>query len=292
MSDTRLSCFGALALELTPGALAGRLALPQDQARELGALVASDLLKLVPEVAALDLAFVAAHFDPAELLRPGWPRHAGLVELAQGAPGRRDEARVIAFGSHDGRLPEVLAPDENLVGGPLRLLPFVAVGDEAIATTVGHAFEERLLDTGMAGADTALYAQTAFGAQVEHARYLTVHDLCALTAVQYEHAGLKPLWPLIEAALLAPEGEEWLDAPPEPLARYAAQQVRFAMLDIDAWAEGGFAPAGIDAERMPHAFDQFTMRQRQFAAVLAAHGIAVVFDHAPAGHDPRALLRG
>lgn len=292
MPDTRLSCFGALALELTPGTLAGRLALAQDQARELGARVARDLLKLVPDVAALDLAFVGAHFDPAELLRPGWPRHAGLVELVQGAPGRRDQARVIAFGSRDGRLPDVLAPDENLVGGPLRLLPFVAVGDEATVAAVGHAFEARLLDIGMAGADTALYAQTAFGAQVEHARYLTVHDLCALTAVQYEHAGLKPLWPLIETALLAPDREEWLDAPPEPLARYADGQVRLAMLDIDAWAEGGFAPAGIDAARMPRAFDQFAMRQRQIAAVLAAHGIAVVFDHAPAGCDPRALLRG
>lgn len=292
MSDTRLSCFGALALELTPGTLAGRLALSQEDASALAALVARDLAKFVPDVAMLDLAVLGAHFDPIELLRPGWPRHAELAELAQGAPGRRDEARVIAFGSRDGRLPGPLAPDENFVGGPLRLLPFVAVGGEAAAAAVGQAFEERLLDTGMAGADTALQAQAAFGAQVEHARYLTMHDLCALTAVQYEHAGLKPLWPLVEAAMLAPDAEEWLDAPPEPLARYADGQVRMAMLDIDAWAEGGFAPAGIDAERMPRAFDQFAMRQRQFAAVLAAHGIEVVFEHAPAGRDPRALLRG
>ena len=64
-----------------------------------------------------------------------------------------------------------------------------------------------------------------------------------------------------------------------------------ALLDIDAWAEGGFAPAGADAARLPRAFDQFQIRQRQFAAVLEAHAIPVTFDHCPAGLDPRDVLR-
>jgi hypothetical protein len=37
-----------------------------------------------------------------------------------------------------------------------------------------------LLETGMAEARTALAAQQAFGVAIEHARYLTLHDLAAM----------------------------------------------------------------------------------------------------------------
>lgn len=284
-------CLGALAIELTPGTLASRLALPQLQAGELAGMVARDLAGFVPDVQSLDLAVLAAHFDPVELLRPGWPLHTELGELVAGAPGRRDAGRVIAFGSHEDRLPAALTPDANHVGGALRLLPFVLTGDAEDLSRVAEALESTLLDTGMAHADTALLAQEGFGAQVEHARYLTVHDLCAMTAMQYEHGGLEPLWPLIEAALLAPHAEEWLDAAPEPLARYAGGRVRLAMMDIDVWADAGFAPPDTDAAALPRAFEHFARRQRQFAAVLQAHAIEVVFDHVGGGSDPRQALR-
>lgn len=282
---------GALALELTPGTLASRLALPQLQAGELAGMVARDLAGFEPDVQALDLAVLGAHFDPVELLRPRWPLHTELGELVAGAPGRRDTGRVIAFGSHENRLPAALSPDANQVGGALRLLPFVLTGNPDDLARVAEALESTLLDTGMAHADTALAAQEGFGAQVEHARYLSVHDLCAMTAMQYEHGGLERLWPLIEAALLAPDAEEWLDAPPEPLARYAGGRVRLAMMDIDAWADAGFAPADTDAASLPRAYEQFARRQRQYAAVLQAHAIEVVFDHVGSGSDPRQVLR-
>jgi hypothetical protein len=63
-----------------------------------------------------------------------------------------------------------------------------------------------------------------------------------------------------------------------------------AMLDIDAWAEAGFPPQGSDAGRLARAFERFQMRQRQFAAVLNAHGIPVTFDHCPLGGDPRKAI--
>ena len=94
----------------------------------------------------------------------------------------------------------------------------------------------------MAGAQTALFAQSAFGAQIEHARYFSILDLCAMMALQYEHAGLAPLWPLLECALLSATAEAWLDAPPEPLARFSAGGVRIALLDLDGWLQAGFAP--------------------------------------------------
>lgn len=282
-----LHCFGAMALETA--APPARLVLDRDAAATLADHVANDLQRLLAGVDRLDLAVAAALFDPAELLRPSWPRHAALADLAQRAPGRVG-ARVLGFGAADGAMPPGLDPDPALTGGALLLLPFVLQGDADAATDIGRQMEERLLDTGMADAATALYAQTAFGAKLEHVRYLTMHDLCAMTAMQYEHAGLGPLWPLIEAALLAPETEEWLDAAPEPLARYVDGAVRIGLLDLDAWADRGHAPAGMDADTLSRHFDAFQMRQRQFAAVLGAHGIPVQFDHCPATRDPRDVL--
>lgn len=288
--------FAALALELAPGSLAGRLALDQYAAGGLAALIAADLAKHAPRATALDLAVVAAHFDPVELLRPRWPVHTALAELAARAPGRDRDAsgrqgQIVAFGARDGALPAALSPDANHVGGPLRLVPFALRGDAAALAEVADGLEATLMETGMAGAATALAARDGFGARIEHARYLTLHDLLALTAMQYGHADLGPLWPLIEAALLTPAREEWLDAPPEPLARQIGGEVRIALLDLDVWADAGFAPKDTDAARLARAWERFGMRQRQFAAVLRAHEIPVVFDHCPTGKDPRALLR-
>src|SRR5690606_13507925 len=125
-----------------------------------------DLAKLQPAAAALELVLAGAHYDPVELLRPGWPLHHELDQLAARAPrggGPGNCGRVIAFGSHEGKLPGVLAPSSDFAGGPLRLLPFVLLGDAAVLDTVGEAFERDLVETGMAGADTALLAQELFG---------------------------------------------------------------------------------------------------------------------------------
>src|SRR5690606_7277460 len=138
---------------------------------------------------------------------------------------------------------------------------------------------------GMAGADTALLAQEAFGLQVEHARYLTVHDLCALTAMQYEHAGLAPLWPVLETALLSPGREAWLDQPPEPLLRYADGVARIALFAPAAWRERHAPVVGSPADepgagaRRERLSAHFEARQRQFASLLGAHGVAVEFIH-------------
>lgn len=300
MKAAPLRCTGVLALELTPGTHAAQSTLDAAGAATLAGHIAQDLASLAQDAISLDLGVLGVHYDPVELLRPGWPLHAALAELMMRAPlahlhlpqaEEGGEGRVIAFGTHNGRLPDAaLMPDADHAQGPLRLIPFVWRGDVEVAARVGGVLEEILVDRGMAGAATALFAQQVFGARIEHARYLTIHDLCAMMALQYEHAGLAPLWPLLESALLAPDAETWLDAAPEPLARYAGGGVRIAMFDIDAWAEAGFAPDSLDAEQLPRAFDHFTARQRQFAAVLAAHDVPVTFDHCPAGKDPRKTL--
>jgi len=284
-----LSCLGAVALELAPGSRATRAQLEHPVAAGLAALVARDLAKLVPAVTGLDFALLGGLFDPVELLRPHWPLHAELERLVAQAPGA-GQARVIAFGASAGALPGSLQPQAEFAEGPLRLLPFVLRGDPAQVAAVGAQLEQHLLDLGMAAADTALLAQEAFGATIEHARYLTVHDLAAMTAMQYEHVGLGSVWPLIETALLAPDEETWLDAPPEPLLRISGGEARMAMLDDDSWQANGFAPEGADPDRLERAHGHFQMRQRQIAAVLEAHGIPVTFDFCASGQDPRAVL--
>lgn len=284
------SCLGALALELTPGVRAARSVLDQAAGGELAALVARDLAKFVPQAARLDLALIAALFDPVELLRPRWPLHRELERLIAQAPGG-DGARIIAFAGRDGQLPENLQPHADFVDGALRLLPIVLRGEASIAAGVDAQFEHSLLDIGMAGADTALLAQQAFGASIEHARYLTVHDLAAMMAMQYENVGLGAAWPLIEAALLAPDSEQWLDAPPEPLVRFADGQAQIALLDPETWARSALAPADADQRQLGRAFARFQIRQRQLASLLQAHGIPVSFDHCQTGSDPRAQLR-
>lgn len=278
---------GALALEVTPGSTVANDRLGQAGAGRLGERIAADLARFQPEATLLELALVGAHYDPVELLRPGWPLHRELDQLSARAPGDRSApgGRIVAFGAHDGQLPGTLAPSPDEAGGPLRLLPFVLGGDAATVAAVGDAFERDLVETGMAGADTALLAQELFGLQVEHARYLTLHDLLAMTAMQYEHAGLAPLWPLLEAALLAPGTEEWLDAPPEPLAHYCDGEARIALFSPAAW-HARYAPGAADDAKLAHGFEHFQLRQRQFAAVLGAHGIPVTFAHCGASETP------
>ncbi|GHC12192.1 hypothetical protein [Thermomonas carbonis] len=272
---------GVIALELRDGAPPQHAALVAGAAGDLVAMLGRDLAALVPGVRDCDLALLTAHFDPAEALRPGWPLHRRASELLQRAPGQAQSARMIGFGADAaGTVPMPLQCDPDLHGGGLRILPFVLHGDAARQT--GDALEDVLLDRGMAAADTALALQDGLGAQVEHARYLSLHDLAAMIALQYRNSGLDALWPLLETALLQPDAEAWLDASPEPLARYGDGEVRIAMLDPAAWRSRNAAGES-DCARLERGFEYFQARQRQFAAVLAAHGVPVQFVHCADG---------
>lgn len=290
-SATDSYVMGVIALELSAGQQPLQAALRPQQAGALAERLGRDLVALVPQVGGLDLCLAAAHFDPAEALRPGWPLHRRLQELLQRAPGSNQGARLIAFGADE--LDEVPLPfqaDGELRGGALRVLPFLLSGDPAAVAAVGERLEEILLEAGMAQADTALLAQQAFGAQVEHARYMTAHDLAAMMAMQYQNTGLEALWPVIETALLAPDEESWLDAPPEPLLRYAGGQAHIALFEPAAWRLR-YAPAIADDDKLDRAYQYFQARQQQLAAVLEAHGIPVVFAHCPGRSDPRQSLQ-
>lgn len=294
-NSPRMVVRGALALELVPGSQPGRAALGQIEAGVLAALVGRDLATFAADAAALDLVFAGAHYDPAEVLRPGWPLHRRLEELHARAPqadgAQTDTARIIAFGADDrGAVPQPLRAELELHGGPLRVLPFLLVGSAERTIAVAAAFEHALLERGMAKADTALQAQEAFDAKVEHARYLTAYDLTAMMALQYRHVGLDALWPLLETALLAPEEDAWLDAPPEPLLHYVDGAVRAADFDRGGW-QRRYAADELDPARIDRGFAHFQARQRQLAAILKVHGLGVEFVPCPAGREPQAALR-
>ena len=272
---------GLVALELRDGAPPLHRALTAAAAGELVAMLGRDLAALVPAMRECDLALMAAHFDPAEALRPGWPLHRRASELLQRAPGQAQGARMVGLGADAaGDVPMPLQSDPDLDGGGLRILPFVLHGDAA--RDAGDALEDLLLDRGMAAADTALALQDGLGAHVEHARYLSLHDLAAMVALQYRNTGLDALWPLLETALLEPDADAWLDAPPEPLARYGEGEVRIALLDPAAWRARNAADES-DCARLERGFALFQARQRQFAAVLDAHGVPVQFVHCADG---------
>src|SRR5690606_4370476 len=128
MSTPPLSCLGAVAIELKPQSVAAVDALPAAAAGDLAAALAGDLARVAPGVEGLDFALAAALFDPVELLRPGWPRHAELERLAARAPGAAG-GRVIGFGADADGLPGNLRPDPEHRFGPLRVLPWLLRGD-------------------------------------------------------------------------------------------------------------------------------------------------------------------
>ena len=278
---------GVIALELTDGDPPRQAALRAEDAGVLATQLGRDLAKLVPAAGECNLGLFAAHFDPAEALRPGWPLHRRVSELLERVPGRSQGSRVIGFGADPaGAIPQPLRCDAGLVGGGLRVLPFVLVGDAA--GTVGSQLEDLLLDRGMAAADAALALQEGFGARIEHVRYMSVHDLTALSAMQYGNVGLEPLWTLLETALLEPDAEAWLDAGQEPLARYAGGEVRIALFDPSAW-QARYASTEEDGARLERGFGMFQARQRQFVAVLESHDVPVQFVHCADGNNADCL---
>jgi hypothetical protein len=109
-----------------------------------------------------------------------------------------------------------------------------------------------------------------------------------MIAMQYANVGLEPLWTLLETALLEPQAEAWLDAGQEPLARYVDGEVRIALFDPCAW-RSRYAAGVEDEAKLERGFAMFQARQRQFSAVLDAHGIPAQFVHCADGTDTDCL---
>ena len=129
---------------------------------------------------------------PGRAAAPGWPLHRELETACRAA------RRVIRLapvwphhrlGSHDCRCLRADACCE-FRGGPLRLLPFVLSGGAATAARV--ATRSNLADGARHGAPTPRWRCNRHSrCASSSAFYLTLHDLCALTARHTSTRGLR-----------------------------------------------------------------------------------------------------
>lgn len=268
MSEGELiGCPAVLAMELTEGARPARNCLDREQAASLATLIADDLRALLPEVEHARLAVAGAHFDTAELLRPTFPVFATVQELAS-----RLNGEVVAFGAHEGRMPaQALQPDPSLAGAALRLIPWTLLASPTRVNALGQAMEVELVGRGEVSTRTADFLMRALDVPLQHARYLTRHDLMALICVQYEHVNLAPLWSLLEAALLSADSEESVLSARGLELRYADAQVHAQT--PTAW----LAAQTSSGETLTHALAGVIFELRQYAAMLSAHRLPLVF---------------
>ncbi|GAP65689.1 hypothetical protein MBSD_n0980 [Mizugakiibacter sediminis] len=269
MSSETVACPAVLALEFMPGEKPPRLTFGRDEADALAAYIADDLRALLPGVAQTRLVLAGALFDAVELLRPRFPVWAALDTLAARAP-RADEAHVLAFGAHEGRMPAAaLTPDAAYAEAPMRYLPWSLQAPPELAQRLGEAMETELIAKGQAGERTADLAMRLLGVRLEHARYLTRHDLLAITCVQYEHATLAALWELIEVALLSPARRHEAMSARGVTYRYADGAIEAPLPSFERWYAA--AGQGIDAGERAYAWAGSLFELRQSAALLAAH---------------------
>lgn len=253
-----------LALELSPGDMPSHRTLSRDQAAELAALVAADLHTLVPQVDEARLALAGALFDAVELLRPGFPVWGTLDELARRVP-RGHLENVVAFGTHEGRMPaQTLEPEAAFADGPMRLLPISLLAPEALAESLSEKLEVELVGRGEAGERTSDWLMRTLGVRLEHARYLSRNDLLALTCVQYEHVNLAPLWSLLETALLTPYRDETTMS-----ARGLA--LRYHEGTVEVQSPSQWLGTQGDDTRRAHDLAGIVFELRQYAALLDAH---------------------
>lgn len=282
-AQTLLALPVVLALEPVAGEPPAQLTLTRDEAAELAALVAADLHALVPQVDAARLALAGALFDQVELLRPGFPVWATLDELARRVPRGRLE-NVVAFGSHEGRMPaQPLEPSPVYAEGPMRLLPMSLLAPAEQAEALSEQLEIQLVGRGETGTLTADWLMRTLGIRLEHVRYLSRNDLLALTCVQYEHVNLAPLWALLEAALLTPYREEATMSARGLALRYAEGKV--LAQSPSQWLAAQTGGRGPDENRQrAHDFAGIVFELRQYAALLDAHQLPLQLQPAAAQH--------
>ncbi len=240
----------------------------RDLAQPLANQLAFELGKQLPSLDGLGLVWMAACYDQAQILQPGLPVHSALAALYtagmrnSGDAVGANSAQVMTLQALRGAAPvPALKVDERLLGGPVVFLPFAIVGSANLVNKARAILEEKLLDTGLTDARTALMLNQALGCDAEHARLMTLDDLAALCAVQLEHMGLAPVWQILEAAIFRP------DISISTQIGCAALSWHAGKLQFETAGPGNLSLA---------AYSDQVLEARKASAVLSAHGLAVV----------------
>jgi hypothetical protein len=168
-----------------------------------------------------------------------------------------------------------LQVDEQLLGGPMVLIPLAVIGPDALVQAAAELLENKLLDTGLTDARTALFLNQALGAEAVHARLMTLDDLAAMCAMQLKHVGFEEVWASLESVLYhVPE-----TGAAHTLCRARGQQVELLLAALpDASfnvASGANSDAGSDAALA--SFGERKLRERQALSLLEAHAVPVSY---------------
>jgi hypothetical protein len=158
----------------------------------------------------------------------------------------------------------------------MRYLPLLIEAEAGYADALGTRLEQVLANAGEASAECADVLMRGYGLRLQHARYMSLTDLLALTCVQYEHAGFAAHWPLLEAALLTPARREQATSPRG--ARWQWTGTHVALETPRAFIARTQPPA----DARVHAYAAAVFELRQAAALLRAHALPLgALDDAP-----------
>lgn len=250
--------------EARPESVSSRM-LDRDQAEELTAALAADLARVVPGVEQAVLIGAGVLLEPAELLRPGWPAWSALLDLA--TPILREHnggSRVLAVGSHGGRLPDRrLEPAEHTPLGQFLVIPLLLAVPGDAGPELERTLESELFERGGIAPPARALLERFTGVQSAHGQLLTATDLMALHHVQMDAGGMSAFWPLIEQILISPEQDAAGELPALLRARWDGrrQTLYVDFLVFDHFPDG------------PETYPLWQRALRTLTMLATAHGL-------------------
>lgn len=263
---------GVLALELLAGESLQDPLLNRAEADRLGPWLARQLSRYLPSTGEFGMAWAAAAFDPAELLRPGFPVHEDIAALfkaqARGALGG-GQILTLARGP-DGMPAPRLMPRAELGGGQLVAIPVVLLGPAEALALARERLESELLDSGLADPDIVLPLSKALRARFEHVRWMSLMDLLAMTGAQLAQVGFEAAFALVEHALLAADERLHGRSRSGLVLSWADRQ---AWIDFHSFGRYAAGQPRLTAEARLVGWLEQLQEFRQIQALLRAHGL-------------------
>ncbi len=200
---------GVLALEVGDAATQSRL-ISRAGADALTPRLLGQIGRLLPAEHPYGFSWAAALYDPAQVLRRGFPVHVEIQDLfLAGREKGLDIGQSLCLMQHQGHMPtRVLEPDAELGAGILQVIPVVLTGSDEAIDAARETLESSLYEQGLVDAGSALSLSEDLGSPLQHVRWMSLLDMAAMMAAQLEHVGLAPAWELIEEQLFAPRPRE------------------------------------------------------------------------------------
>lgn len=263
----------ALTVELDLAAVNAGLCPPAPLSRELAGQLAeaaaADLARIVgDQIHDCGLLLPAALYDLTELLRPGLPWVEMLLEIYRGSlAGRGFIPQIMGLGGGDDFPVAALVPQRRPGSGPLLLLPLLLIGERGMVEHIQEHLEQVLLERGRASLQTEQIIRRDFQLSPVNLTYATFNDLSALLKIQLGHAGLEPLWQLLEGALFRPDQAVQVRLPEQNAFLGRSGEVYTVFYSFDQWV----AETGGDTT----SYRRWLLKQRLYETGLAAHGLVL-----------------